>query len=176
MTKITRSQLIDRLKTIKLLALDVDGVLTDDSIYFGPDGFEMKKFNISDGFFIVLAIRSGLQIAVVSGRHSAATDTRMKDLGVRYILQGMKNKVEMIDPLLKELNIAYSEVAFMGNELLDIPLAEKVGLPIAVADASHDYFNCVAYITSSSGGHGAVREILECYFEATGKDPKSYII
>jgi 3-deoxy-D-manno-octulosonate 8-phosphate phosphatase (KDO 8-P phosphatase) len=64
----------------------------------------------------------------------------------------------------------------MGNELLDIPLAEKVGLPIAVADASHDYLNCVAYITSSSGGHGAVREILECYFEATGKDPKSYII
>ncbi len=176
MTKLTRPQLIDRLKTVKLLALDVDGVLTDDSIYFGPDGFEMKRFNISDGFFIVLAIRSGLQIAVVSGRHSAATDTRMKDLGVKYVLQGMKNKVGMIAPLLKELNIPYSEVAFMGNELLDIPLAERVGLPIAVADASHDYLNCVAYITSSNGGHGAVREILECYFEATGKDPKSYII
>lgn len=176
MTKLTRSQLIDRLKTIKLLALDVDGVLTDDSIYFGPDGFEMKKFNISDGFFIVLAIRSGLEIAIVSGRHSAATDTRMKDLGVKHVLQGMKNKVEMLDPLLKELNIPYSDVAFMGNELLDIQLAEKVGLPIAAADASHDYLNCVAYITSSKGGYGAVREVLECYFEAIGKDPRSYII
>ena len=176
MTKLTRTQVVERFKDIKLLALDVDGVLTDDSIYFGPDGFEMKKFNISDGFFIVLAIRSGLQIAIVSGRYSPATDTRMKDLGVKHVLQGMKNKVEMIDPLLKELNIAYSEVAFMGNELLDIPLAEKVGLPIAVADASHDDLNRVAYITSSKGGCGAVREVLECYFESTGKDPKSYII
>jgi 3-deoxy-D-manno-octulosonate 8-phosphate phosphatase (KDO 8-P phosphatase) len=176
MTKLTRTQLVERFKSVKLLALDVDGVLTDDSIYFGPDGFEMKKFNISDGFFIVLAMRSGLQIAVVSGRYSSATDTRMKDLGVKHVMQGMKNKVEMIDPLLKELGIQYSEVAFMGNELLDIPLAEKVDLPIAVADASHDYLNCVAYITSKNGGHGAVREVLECYFEAIGKDPKSYIV
>ena len=86
MSKLTREQFVKKFKDIKLLALDVDGVMTDDSIYFGPNGMELKRFNISDGFFIVLAMRAGLEIAVVSGRYSPATDTRMKDLGVRLIL------------------------------------------------------------------------------------------
>ncbi len=86
MSKLSSEQLVERFKNIKLLALDVDGVLTDDSIYFGPDGFELKKFNISDGLFMVLSMRAGLEIAIVSGRHSAATDTRMKDLGLTHVL------------------------------------------------------------------------------------------
>jgi len=102
---ITFDELAERFKEIKLLALDVDGVMTDDYIYFGPDDFEMKKFNVSDGFYIVLAIRSGLEIAVVSGRPSAATTTRMKDLGVTNILQEMLDKRKQIRPLLKKLDI-----------------------------------------------------------------------
>lgn len=164
------------MKTIKLLALDVDGVLTDDSIYFGPDGFELKRFNISDGLFIVLAMRAGLELAVVSGRYSSATDTRMKDLGVRHVLQDMKDKTKQIEPLLARLSLDYSDVGFVGNEILDIKLAKKVALPIAVADAAPELIEVASYVTQEKGGRGAVREVLECYFEAIGKDPKSLMV
>lgn len=176
MSRLTRNQFVERLKTIQLLALDVDGVLTDDSIYFGPDGFEAKRFNISDGFFMVLAMRAGLELAVVSGRYSAATDTRMRDLGVNHVLQDHKNKVAQMTPLLEKLNIPMSDVAFVGNELLDISLAREAGLSIAVADATPRLKEIVHFVTSSTGGYGAVREILECYFEAIGKDPLEYVI
>jgi len=174
--KLTRDQFVERLKNIRLLALDVDGVLTDDGIYFGPDGFELKKFNISDGFFMVLAMRYGLELAIVSGRQSPATDSRMKDLGIRHVLQGYRDKCEMMEPLLRELGIGYDEVAFVGNELLDIKLAKRVGLPIAVADANAELIEVVSYITERRGGEAAVREILECYFEAVSVDPKSLVI
>lgn len=175
MTKLIADQLEQKLKAVKLLALDVDGVLTDDSIYFGPDGLELKKFNISDGFFIVLAMRSGLEIAIVSGRPSAATVTRMKDLGVKHVLMGRKKKSEMIAPLLEELNIELKDVAFVGNEILDIELAEKVGLSIAVADACDDLKEVVSYVTDKSGGRGAVREVIELYFRANQLSPRELL-
>jgi 3-deoxy-D-manno-octulosonate 8-phosphate phosphatase (KDO 8-P phosphatase) len=173
---ISVDELSRRLKEIRLLALDVDGVLTDDFIYFGADGFEMKKFNISDGFFIVLAMRAGLEVAVVSGRPSAATSTRMKDLGVKYILQEMKDKRAQIAPLLKELKITLDQVAFMGNEILDIPLAREAGLSIAVADAASELKEIVDYVTGAKGGQGAVREILKSYFNGNSIDPANLII
>jgi 3-deoxy-D-manno-octulosonate 8-phosphate phosphatase (KDO 8-P phosphatase) len=169
--KLTREQLLERLKAIKLLALDVDGVLTDDSIYFGPDGFELKRFNISDGFFMVLAMRSGLELAIVSGRYSPATDTRMKDLGVKHVLQGKSDKVTMIRPLLGELGLQFSDVAFMGNELLDIGLAREAGLSVAVADSAEDLIDVVDYVSPCKGGEGAVRDLIEAYFEARGIKP-----
>jgi len=173
---LSADELSKRLKEIKLLALDVDGVLTDDCIYFGPDGFEMKKFNISDGFFIVLAMRSGLEIAVVSGRPSAATTTRMKDLGVKHIMQKMQDKRKQIAPLLKKLGVELNQVAFMGNEILDIPLAREVGLSLAVADAATELKEVVHYITRAEGGQGAVREILRAYFKGHNFDPMDYIV
>lgn len=176
MSYLTRSEFVKGLKSIKLLALDVDGVLTDDSIYFGPDGLELKKFNISDGLFIVLAMRCGLEIAVVSGRHSEATVSRMKDLGVKHVMQAMKSKIEMITPLLDKLDIGFEQTAFVGNEILDIPLAQKVGLPIAVADSCSALLDTVAYRTEKSGGQGAVREIIECYFEASGINAGSLLL
>lgn len=176
MPKLTREQLINSFKKIKLLALDVDGVLTDDSIYFGPDGFELKRFNISDGLFMVLALRHGLELAIVSGRYSPATDTRMRDLGVKHVLQGMKDKVELIKPLLEQLNLSFDEIAFVGNEILDIGLARKVGLSIAVADSSPEFLNVADYVTQKRGGRGAVRETIECYFEAVGVDPGGLLV
>jgi len=168
-------ELAERFKNIKLLALDVDGVLTDDHIFFGPDGFEMKKFHISDGFYIVLAQRSGLEIAVVSGRPSAATTTRMKDLKVKYILQEMREKCEQIKPLLEKLNLKHSQVAFVGNEILDIKLAQKVGLSIAVADSAEELKDEVDYVTEAKGGFGAVREVLKAYFQGNKLDPMSVL-
>jgi len=176
MPKLNRRQFLEKIKATRLLALDVDGVLTDDSIFFGPDGFEMKKFNISDGLYIVLAMRAGLEIAIVSGRYSPATDTRMKDLGVKHVLQEMKNKVSQITPLLKKLKINFKDIAFVGNEILDISLAKKAGLSIAVADSAPELIEEVDYVTIAKGGQGAVREIIECYFEAIKKDPKDLLI
>jgi len=173
---LNRDELAERFRDIKLLALDVDGVLTDDNIYFGPDGFELKQFNISDGFFIVLALRSGLEIAVVSGRPSKATTTRMKDLGVKYILQEMRDKRRQIEPLLEKLGIKKSQVAFVGNEILDIGLAKEAGLSIAVADSAPELIEVVDYVTEAGGGRGAVREILKAYFEGVGLDPASFLI
>ncbi|MEW5924433.1 MAG: HAD hydrolase family protein [Candidatus Zixiibacteriota bacterium] len=165
-----------RMKKVRLFAMDVDGVLTDDHIFFGPDGFELKKFNISDGFFIVLAMRAGLEIAVVSGRKSEATTTRMKDLGVKHVLQKMLDKRKQIAPLLEELGIAHSEVAFIGNEILDIGLAREVGLSIAVADAARELLDVVDYVTEAKGGDGAVREVIKAYFDGNGIDPSAHLI
>lgn len=176
MSHLSKDQFKNKLKDIKLLALDVDGVLTDDSIYFGPDGLELKKFNISDGLFIVLAMRAGLEIAIVSGRYSKATDTRMNDLGVKHVLQGYKDKIEMITPLLDQLMISFDQVAFVGNEILDIKLAKKCGLSIAVADSCEELIETVDYVTQKEGGLGAVREVIELYFDAIDVDPKGLLI
>jgi 3-deoxy-D-manno-octulosonate 8-phosphate phosphatase (KDO 8-P phosphatase) len=171
MSKLTRVDFVRKLEDIKLLALDVDGVLTDDGIFFGPDGFELKKFIIADGFHMVLAMRVGLEIAIVSGRYSPATDTRMKDLGVKHVLQGKREKVEMLRPLLSELGLTFDQVAFVGNGRLDIKLASEVGLSIAVADATPELLEIVDYVTVKPGGQGAVREVIGAYFEATGVNP-----
>jgi 3-deoxy-D-manno-octulosonate 8-phosphate phosphatase (KDO 8-P phosphatase) len=175
MPHLTREQFTTKIGAIKLLALDVDGVLTDDGIYFGPDSFEIKRFDISDGLFMKLSMQAGLIVAVVSGRQSVATDSRMKDLGVTHVLQGKANKVGMITPLLEKLGVNFSEVAFVGNEILDIELATRVGLPIAVADACDDLKKVVQYITAKPGGNGAVREVIECWFIAKHLDPKSFL-
>ena len=175
MQKLSLTELKTKLKEIKLLALDVDGVLTDDSIYFGPDNFELKKFNISDGLFMVLAMRAGLEIAIVSRRSSKATESRMKDLGVKHILQEHKDKVQMVKPLLEKLNLDYNDIAFVGNEIMDVGLVKKAGIGIAVADSAAELIDSADFVTSKTGGNGAVRELLEYYFEAVDKDPKEFL-
>lgn len=172
---LTKSQLIKRLKSIKLLALDVDGVLTNNWLYVGGDGMEFKQFNIADGFYMKLAMRSGLPIAIVSGRHSPATDTRMKELGVKYVLQGKADKPSMLAPLLAELGIEFSDVAYMGDEILDLSIGRRVGLPIAVKNAAKEFKELAQYVTKNNGGEGAVREVIECYFEAVNKNPEDFI-
>jgi 3-deoxy-D-manno-octulosonate 8-phosphate phosphatase (KDO 8-P phosphatase) len=175
MPRLSIPRLKKRLREIKLLALDVDGVLTDDSIYFGPDGFEMKRFHISDGLFMALAMRAGLEVAIVSRRPSPATDSRMRDLGVKHVLQDHTDKVKLIKPLLAKLKLDFDDIAFIGNEIMDIGLAEKAGLGIAVSDSSPELIKAADFVTKKAGGQGAVREVLEYYFAAVGKDPKSYL-
>jgi len=165
-------ELVERMKSIRLLASDVDGVLTDDTIYFGPDGLELKRFHISDGFYISLALRAGLEFVVVSGRPSEATTSRMRDLGVKHVLQAPINKAQLIAPALAQLGVDFTEVAFVGNEILDVPLWRKVGLPIAVRDSAPRVLKEVRYITAAPGGYGAIREVIEAWFVAHGFDPE----
>ena len=172
---LTYDELVERMKSVKLLATDVDGVLTDDTIYFGPDGLELKRFHVSDGFYIALALRTELEFVVISGRPSEATTTRMRDLHVKHVLQAPVNKARLLAPLLEKLNIDFKDVAFIGNEILDLPLLRAVGLPMGVADSSPQVLREVEYVTSTPGGRGALREVIEAYFAAHNHDPEELL-
>lgn len=164
---LTKAAMSRKLAGIKALILDVDGVLTDDHIYIGPDGFEIKKFHIGDGLNIVLSMRSGLEIVIMSNRPSPATTSRMKDLGVKHVIQKHGDKGRLVTEYLrrKKLAIDLSEAAFVGNDIMDIPLMEKVGLKIAVKDAYPELKAVVDYISDKKGGEGAVREVIDLYFK-----------
>ncbi len=171
---LTRTQLSERLKDLQMLILDVDGVLTDDSLYIGPDGFELKRFHIGDGLNIVLAMRSGLEIVVVSNRRSPATATRMKDLGVKHVIQNHGDKHRLLIEYAEnnDLTLNLDRTAFIGNDIMDVPLMNHVGIKIAVNDAYHELKDIVDYVTDRKGGHGAVREVIDLYFAA--RDIKPY--
>jgi 3-deoxy-D-manno-octulosonate 8-phosphate phosphatase (KDO 8-P phosphatase) len=174
---LTRTQMAKRLATIEALILDVDGVLTDDSLYMGPDGFEMKRFNIGDGLDMVLAMRAGLEVIIVSNRHSDATASRMRDLKIKHVIQDHGNKHRLLTEYMKStgLNIDFAKTAFIGNDIMDIPLMRQVGLRIAVADAYPDLIDIVDYVSSKKGGCGAVREVIDLYFKGRGLNPVDFV-
>lgn len=167
---LTRDSLIKKLAGIKALVLDVDGVLTDDHLYVGPDGFEIKKFHIGDGLSIVLSLKIGLEIIILSNRFSPATETRMKDLRIKHVIQQRGDKTKILDQYLKDqnLDLSMSEIAYIGNDIMDISLAQKVGIGICVNDAYPELKEAADYMTTHTGGNGAVREIIELYFEGKG--------
>jgi len=172
---LNRTELVERMKSVKLLASDVDGVLTDDTIYFGPDNFELKRFHVSDGFYISIAMKAGLEFVVVSGRPSEATTSRMRDLGVKHVLQAPINKAQLIAPVLEEMNLDYGDIAFVGNEILDLPLMRRAGLRIAVKDSAPELIREVDYITFAPGGFGAIREVIQAYFDAHNLNPEEIL-
>lgn len=175
--KLTRAQLAKKLAKIKALILDVDGVLTDDSLYIGPDGFELKRFHIGDGLSIVLAMKAGLEVIVVSNRFSEATAARMKDLRVKHIIQERGDKARLLSEYLKDngLNLDLADTAFIGNDIMDVPLMREVGVKVAVGDAYPELISLVDYVTAKKGGHGAVREVLELYFKGNGLRPADFL-
>lgn len=154
--------------TIKLLILDVDGVLTDGSLYFSDQHHELKAFNVQDGFGIRLLLRSGVEVAVITSRSSPLVERRMQSLGVSHIYQGAHAKLPIYHQLLKELQIDPLEVAYMGDDWPDLPILTRVGLPIAVANAVSEVADCALYHTQRAGGHGAVREVAELIVKAKG--------
>lgn len=166
----TTAALTEKLAGIKALVLDVDGVLTDDHLYVGPDRFEIKKFHIGDGLSIVLSMKTGLEIIILSNRFSPATETRMKDLRIKHVIQQPGVKVDILDRYLKDHNLGFSmpEIAYIGNDIMDIGLAQKAGIGICVSDAYLELKEVVDYVTIHAGGHGAVREIVELYFKGKG--------
>jgi 3-deoxy-D-manno-octulosonate 8-phosphate phosphatase (KDO 8-P phosphatase) len=156
-------------KTIQFLALDVDGVLTDGRIVVNSLGEEAKCFNVKDGHGIVLALRAGLRIAWVSGRFSEVTNIRARELGVGMVVQGEGSKLAVVKRLAGELAIPMENVAFIGDDVVDLDAMGAVGLPIAVADALPEVIGAAVWVTCAKGGHGAVREILDMVRRAKDK-------
>jgi 3-deoxy-D-manno-octulosonate 8-phosphate phosphatase (KDO 8-P phosphatase) len=160
-------------RRIRLLGLDVDGVLTDNGIFLGPvDGqvVELKRFDIQDGLGQVLMRSAGLPVVWVSGRYSEATTARARELGVEEVLQVPgPQKLEALGALLERRGIAWEETAFVGDDLADLQVLRQVGLPIAVANAVAEVKAVAAYVTTAAGGHGAVREAVEALLRARGE-------
>jgi 3-deoxy-D-manno-octulosonate 8-phosphate phosphatase (KDO 8-P phosphatase) len=160
-------------RRIRILGLDVDGVLTDNGIFVGPvDGevVELKRFDIQDGLGQVMMRTAGLPVVWVSGRHSEATTARARELRVEEVLQvpGPK-KLEAFGALLERRGIAWADAAFVGDDLADLQVLRRVGLPIAVANAVAEVKAVAAYVTTARGGHGAVREAIEALLHARGE-------
>jgi 3-deoxy-D-manno-octulosonate 8-phosphate phosphatase (KDO 8-P phosphatase) len=156
----------EKLDNIKLLLLDVDGVLTDGSIVYDDLGNQIKAFNAKDGFGIRMLAESGTQIGIVTGRFSKALVHRCRDLGIKHIWQGVKDKEVALKEILETLCVSTDEIAYIGDDLPDLPIMRKVGLAIAVADAHPELKTVSHLITKSRGGRGAVREICEALLKA----------
>jgi 3-deoxy-D-manno-octulosonate 8-phosphate phosphatase (KDO 8-P phosphatase) len=151
----------ETLSRIKLLLMDCDGVLTDGRIWLLEDGTEQKSFSVRDGLGLELWHRAGLSSGIISGRSSAAVERRARELKVRFLRQGNPEKVSALDEIISEAGLTHSEVAFIGDDVNDIPLMELCGLGIAVADASDDTRAIADYVTRAKGGRGAIREAVE---------------
>jgi len=159
-------------KKIKLLILDVDGVLTDNSLYIDDDGIETKKFNVADGMGIWLAHKAGIEVALISGRHSKATGFRALQLGIRHLYLGEPEKLNAYEKVKKSLNVKDKEIAYVGDDLLDVPVLKKVGLPICVKNAIPAVKKFAQLVTKAKGGEGAVREVVDLILKAKKINPE----
>ena len=157
------------LSEIKMLIMDVDGVLTDGTILINADGSESKRFNIQDGHGIKMWHRSGLKTALLSGRTSQATIARAQQLSIEHVLQGCKQKLPAFESLLGEVGLTAAEAAYIGDDLLDLPLVRRAGFGVAVADAVDELKQEADLVTAAPGGSGAVRELIEHILKNTGK-------
>ena len=154
---------------VRLLLLDCDGVLTDGRITPVIGGDELKSFHTHDGHGLVMLHRAGLRSGIISGRSSRLVEARAADLGITYVRQGALDKVSVYDALLNEAAVEPSEVAYVGDDVVDIPLMRRSGLALAVADATGDTRDAAHYVTRLAGGHGAVREVCELILKAQGR-------
>jgi 3-deoxy-D-manno-octulosonate 8-phosphate phosphatase (KDO 8-P phosphatase) len=159
----------ERARRIRLLLFDVDGVLTDGKILLHADGTESKIFDIRDGTAIVLAQRAGLRIGLLSGRQAAATAERAAQLRIPIVRQGAADKLETLEEIIAAEGVSADEVAFMGDDLLDLAVIERVGLGAAPADAADEVRGRAQWIATRKGGDGAARELIEMVLKAQGR-------
>ncbi len=159
---------------LRLLLLDVDGVLTDGGIILIGRDTEAKRFDVQDGMGINLAGRAGLVVGIVTSRVSDVVRRRAKELGIEEVSQGVSNKSEALDILLRRHNVDAPQAAYIGDDIQDIPIMRRVGIPIAVQNAVQAVKECSVYVTGACGGHGAVREAVEWLLELRGDREKVY--
>jgi len=159
----------DRIDKIKLLALDVDGVLTDGKIVVDDEGKEIKFFDVQDGFGLVLLKRAGFKTAIITARATKAVEVRARDLKFDRVYQDAYPKIKAYEQLIQELGVADEEVCYMGDDLADLKVLQRVGFAVAVPNAVPDVKKVCHYITKKAGGNGAVREVIELLLEHQGK-------
>lgn len=151
----------EALKSIKAIAMDVDGVLTDGMLYLSSRGEELKAFHVQDGLGVVLAKRSGLIIAWISSRQSKALALRARELGIDALYQNCTEKFKAFQDFLRKFHLMAHEVCYIGDDLIDIPILNQAGFAVAVCNAVNDVKKCAGYVTQFHGGRGAVREVIE---------------
>lgn len=160
--------ILEKAKRIRLVILDVDGVLTDGSLYVGDDGEEYKAFNSRDGHGMVMLQHNGVEIAIITGRISKVVEHRMSELGIQHVYQGRKEKLPAFRELLSRLEIPAHDTAYVGDDVVDLPVMAQVGLAIGVQDAHPLVKRHAHWLTASPGGRGAVREVCEMIMDAQG--------
>lgn len=161
-------EIIRKAKKLKLLILDVDGVLTDGRLFFDDNGKEYKCFHARDGHGIKLLRETGVEVAIISGRKSNSVSLRMKSLGVEYVYQGHENKIVAFKEIIHKMSLAPEQVAHVGDDLLDLPIMTRVGLSIAVNDANKTVKDYADWSTETVGGLGAVREVCDFIMQSQG--------
>jgi len=159
----------DKAEAIRLLILDVDGVLTDGQFLLTEQGEELKSFNTKDGYGLRMLMAEGIEVALISGRNSKAVDFRARDLGIHEVHQGVQDKGPFCERIIGERNLRRDQVCCVGDDLPDLPLFEHSGISFAVSDASPAVKALANYTTRQRGGHGAVREVCEAILESRGK-------
>ncbi|HIJ43625.1 MAG TPA: HAD hydrolase family protein [Rhodospirillaceae bacterium] len=165
-TKLSAADLLRRLATVKLLSLDVDGVLTDGGLYFADDGSQLRRFNVKDGEGIKRLLKAAVEVVVISASQAEAILKRGESLGLEHVRIGVEDKLAVLSALCSELAIELAEVAHMGDDFNDLPVLEAVGLPLSVADAMPEVRERALYVTERGGGEGAVREICDLLLAA----------
>lgn len=162
-------EIYERAKAVKLLILDVDGVLTDAGLYYSHDGDTMKAFNTRDGLGLTWMPKIGVELAIITGKSSEIVKQRAKTLKIDHIYQGALNKREPYEALLKKLHLTEQEVAYIGDDIIDWPVMKRVGLSIAVANAEAFIKEHADWVTEREGGKGAVRDVCDLLIKAKGK-------
>jgi 3-deoxy-D-manno-octulosonate 8-phosphate phosphatase (KDO 8-P phosphatase) len=158
----------DRARNVRLMAFDVDGVLTDGTIFVSASGEELKAFNILDGHGLKMLRESGVQLAMVSGRASAALERRARELGIDHVLQGLPEKLPAFEALCARIGVSPDACGYMGDDLPDLPVLLRCGFAASVPDAPAAVRNRVHYVTRAAGGRGAVREVCELVLASQG--------
>jgi 3-deoxy-D-manno-octulosonate 8-phosphate phosphatase (KDO 8-P phosphatase) len=166
------SRSLEKAKNVKLLILDVDGVLTDGRIVIDGRGVETKFFDVRDGHGIKLLKRAHIEVAIITGRQSQVVSHRARELGIDSVYQNIHDKLEVYEAILKEKGLKDGEVGFVGDDIVDLPLLKRVGFSAVVADGIEELKPYANYVSKNKGGRGAVREISELILKAQGKWPE----
>ena len=154
---------------IKLVLLDVDGTLTDGGIYRGNNGEELKRFNVKDGYAIVNAQKLGIEFGIITGRKSELVEIRAKELKIKYLYQGISEKIVILEEIMKKDGLSKVEIAYMGDDLNDLLIMKQVGLSGTPKDAVDEVIQVADFVSKRNGGSGAVREFIEHILKKDGK-------
>jgi len=165
---VIRAEAREKAARVTLLLLDVDGVLTDGRIVYDADGKEIKAFHVRDGHGIKMGQRAGVEVGIITGRRSAVVEIRARELGIRLVRQEARDKVAAWRDILREKGLAPEQTAYVGDDIVDIPVMREVGFAAAVADAEAHVVEAADYVAGQPGGRGAVREIIEFLLHARG--------